>query len=116
MSTMNSVRAIIREERLPGLIRRLQEVNALRFYVTRVQALGAGLDPEDFHVSVEEGEAYTGKAVVEVLCASDEVGELTEVIRSSANTGHRGDGVIIVSEVQDVMNVRTGDHGRIALL
>ena len=116
MTEMKDVRAIVRTDCLSRLVQALKKAKATRFYVSRVHALGAGVDPEDFRVSMDEGEAYTEKSKVEFLCPADRVEELVEVVRACAQTGHRGDGVIIVSEVTDVVNVRTGDHGRVGLL
>lgn len=116
MSELRHVRAIIRTDRLSRLVQGLKKASVTRFYVSRVHALGAGVDPEEFRVSMDEGEAYTEKSKVEFLCLVDRVEELVEVIRSCAQTGHRGDGVILVSEVSDVVSVRTGDHDRVALL
>lgn len=116
MSAMKEVRAIVRTDCLSRLVQALKQTKATRFYVSRVHALGAGVDPEDFRVSMDEGEAYTEKSKIKFLCLAERVNELVEVIRVCAQTGHRGDGVIIVSEVTDVVNVRTGDHDRVALL
>ncbi|MCJ7630356.1 MAG: P-II family nitrogen regulator [Longimicrobiales bacterium] len=60
----------------------------------------------------EDGRNERGKG----HCPAERVGELVEVILVCAQTGHRGDGVIIVSEVTDVVSVRTGDHDRVAWL
>jgi nitrogen regulatory protein PII len=38
------------------------------------------------------------------------------VIRHSASTGHHGDGILIVSDLTTVVNIRTGDCDRLALL
>lgn len=113
---MKEVRAIVRTECLSRLVQALKKAKVTRFYVSRVHALGAGVDPEDFRVSMDEGEAFTEKTKVEFLCLASRMEELVELIRVCAQTGHRGDGVIIVSEVTDVVNVRTGDHDRVALL
>lgn len=113
---MKHVRGIIRLEALPRVIQTLKESNVTRLYVSRTRAMGAGVDPEDYRVSADEGETYTEKAVVEFLCAAERVGELRDVIRQAAQTGHRGDGVIIISDVFDVVSVRTGEHDRVALL
>lgn len=116
MSEMRHVTTIVRTNRLSGLVQGLKEARVTRFYVSRVHALGAGVDPEEFRVSMDEGEAYTEKSKVEFLCLVDRVGELVEVIRTCAHTGHRGDGVILVSKLSDVVSVRTGDHDLVALL
>lgn len=115
MSEMKDVRAMVRTDCVPRLARALQEAGAIRLYASEVHALGAGVDPEDYEVSANEGEAHTRKAEVEFLCPTESVDELLEVVRDCARTGHRGDGLIIVSDVTAVVNIRTGDRSRLAL-
>jgi len=116
MSGMRDIKAIIRTDRVPDLIHALKNAEVSRFYLSRIHALGTGVDPEDFRPSLDEGGIYTEKTKVEFLCRSDRVEELVETVREWAHTGRRGDGVVIVSNVTDVINVRTGDRNRIALL
>ena len=52
---------------------------------------------------------------MEFLCPAERTHPILELIREWARTGHRGDGVVIVSEVTDVVSVRTGDRERMAL-
>ena len=113
---MREIKAVVRKERLGDLVRSLQNAGASRLTVSRVHVLGAGVDPTDVQFSFDEGAAYTEKAKVEVLCPDEEVRSLLEVIREAAATGHRGDGVLIVSPVNEVTNIRTGDTGGLALL
>ena len=65
---------------------------------------------------LDDGEAYTEKAKVEFLCRAESTEEIVALIREWAHTGHRGDGVVIISDVTDVVNVRTGDRDGIALI
>lgn len=116
MDRMKDVKAIVRVDCVQDLIRALQDAEVARFYVSRVHAFGAGVDPEDFRLSMDEGGSYTEKAKVEFLCRADRTETLVGLVRDWSRTGHRGDGVVIVSDVTDVVNVRTGDHDRIALL
>lgn len=113
---MKEVTAIVRTECVPELIRALKGSEVSRFYLSRIHAVGAGVDPEDFRLSLEEGGVYTEKTKVEFLCEATRTKELVDVVRDWACTGNRGDGVVIVSDVSDVVNVRTGEHNRIALL
>lgn len=116
MSGMKDVKAVVRVDCVQELLQALKDAEVTRFYVSRVHAIGAGVDPEDYRISFDEGGPYTEKAKVEFLCRAERCGELVELVREWARTGHRGDGVVIVSDVTDVVNVRTGDHNRIALL
>lgn len=116
MNSMKDVKAMIRTDAVPDLIQALKDADVTRFYVSRVHAFGAGIDPEDFRLSLDEGGSYTEKARVEFLCRAERCQELVALVREWSRTGHRGDGVVIVTDVSDVVNVRTGDHNRIALL
>jgi len=116
MKAMKDVKAIVRTECVADLIRALKDEGVLRIYVTHVHAFGAGVDPRDLHPSMDEGEAYTEKAKVEFVCAADDVEALVEHVRQRGCTGHRGDGLVVVSDVADVVSVRTGEHDGVALL
>ena len=116
MTAMREVKAIVRTECVPDLMHALKSAEVARFYLSRIHAVGAGVDPQDFRLSLDEGGIYTEKTKIEFLCAAERVDELVEVVREWARTGHRGDGVVVVSPVTDVVNVRTGDHDRVALI
>ncbi|MCG6988409.1 MAG: P-II family nitrogen regulator [Gemmatimonadetes bacterium] len=116
MPRLKDVRAVVRTECVEDLVQALRDAEVPRFYVSHVHVLGAGIDPRSARRSPDEGAAYTEKAQVEFLCPADRADDLVELIRERACTGHRGDGVVIVSDVTDVVSVRTGEHDRIALL
>ena len=52
---------------------------------------------------------------MEVVVPDESVDDILRVIESSARTGKIGDGKIWVTEVFDVVRVRTGEHGEDAL-
>lgn len=116
MSDLKQITAIIRTECVPHLVHALQGTDVARFYLSRVHAVGAGVDPEDFRVSLDDGSVYSEKTKLEFLCPADRTEALVDVVREWARTGHRGDGVVVVSDVVDVVNVRTGDRDVVALL
>lgn len=116
MSDLREVKTIVRTETLARLLEALEDAGVTRFWVSHVHSLGAGVDPEDFRLSFEDGGTYTEKAKVEFVADASEIDALTEVIRRHGGTGHRGDGVVLVTDVADVINVRTGDRDRLALL
>lgn len=113
---MTRMTAIVRKECVHEVVHSLLGAGAPRLLVSYVHALGAGVDPEHFHLSLEEGEAYTEKAKIEVFCTPEEVDGFVEVVRQNACTGHRGDGFIAVEDVDRVVSVRTGEEGVLALL
>lgn len=116
MSDLREIKTIVRTEAVARLLEALQDAGVTRFWVSHVHSVGAGVDPEDFRVSFEDGGTYTEKAKVEFVADASHVDSLIEVVRQLGGTGHRGDGVVLVTEVAEIVNVRTGDRDRLALL
>ena len=113
---MKEIKAIVRTDRVQAVVQALDRAGAARLLVCHVHSLGAGVDPEDFRVSFEEGATYTEKCKVEVVCREDEADDIVDAITVAARTGQPGDGIIMVSDVVRVTNVRTGDEGALALV
>ena len=67
------------------------------------------------HTEVYRGAEYTVDLVpkirIEVLCEDEDTADLVDVIVKSAATGRVGDGKVWVIPVEDVVRVRTGEHG-----
>lgn len=55
------------------------------------------------------------KLRMEVVVAGKDVEGLIEAISKAAHTGEPGDGKIFVSEIKDVVRIRTGERGAVAL-
>ncbi|MGB7569962.1 MAG: P-II family nitrogen regulator [Chitinivibrionales bacterium] len=56
-----------------------------------------------------------GKVRIEVACNDDTAQSIIDVLRHAASTGNSGDGVIIVSDIQQCFRIRTGEEGPEAL-
>ena len=71
------------------------------------------------HTEVYRGAEYTvdlvPKVRLEVLVDSDVAANVADVIVQAAQTGKIGDGKVWVMPVDDVVRVRTGEHGAGAL-
>jgi len=55
------------------------------------------------------------KVRIEVLVEDDDASAVVDVITKSAQTGRIGDGKVWTIPVEDVVRVRTGEHGPDAL-
>jgi len=115
MAHMVEVRAIVRLEMLDRVVHCLRDSGVPRLTVTRVHAIGAGADPASNKLSLDEGSAYTDKAMVQFICGGDRCDMYCELIAGCARTGRRGDGIVSVHQVQAVMKIRTGAKGIDAL-
>jgi nitrogen regulatory protein P-II 1 len=55
------------------------------------------------------------KLRMEIVVAAKDVEPLIQAISKAAQTGEQGDGKIFVSEIKDVVRIRTGERGAKAL-
>jgi nitrogen regulatory protein P-II 1 len=71
------------------------------------------------HTEVYRGAEYTvdlvPKVRLEVLVEDTDVLDVVDVIVKSAQTGRIGDGKVWTTSIDDVVRVRTGEHGADAL-
>ena len=58
---------------------------------------------------------FLPKVKIEAVVADDLVEQCLEVIQKSARTGKIGDGKIFVTEVEQVIRIRTGETGEAAV-
>jgi nitrogen regulatory protein P-II 1 len=58
---------------------------------------------------------FLPKIKVEVVVSDDQLEGALEAIQTAARTGRIGDGKIFVSEVTDVIRIRTGEAGAAAV-
>jgi nitrogen regulatory protein P-II 1 len=71
------------------------------------------------HTEVYRGAEYTvdlvPKVRVEVLVDDADVADVVDVVVKSAQTGRIGDGKVWTTPIDDVVRVRTGEHGADAI-
>ncbi|NIP58523.1 MAG: hypothetical protein GWM92_09550 [Gemmatimonadetes bacterium] len=116
MGMIREIKAYVRSDCVSDVLRALRRVGGSRFYLSHVHAVGAGIDPDELRISLEEGSSYMEKVKLEILCEAEQAEALVEAIRDTACTGHRGDGVVVVGTVEETVNIRTGDRDDLALL
>jgi len=55
------------------------------------------------------------KSKLEILAPEEQVDDIIDAIMTAAHTGRIGDGKIFVLPVEDVVRIRTGEHGKEAI-
>ena len=85
--------------------------------MTVLEAKGYGR--QKGHTELYRGAEYVvdflPKIKVEVVIADDQLQAVLEVIQTAARTGRIGDGKIFVSDITDVVRIRTGESGAAAI-
>ena len=112
---MKKIEAVIRPEKLDAVKEALESAGYPGMMLTRIEGHGKqkGL------MQQFRGRAYKvemlPKYKIEVVCAGDDCSKLTEAIAGAARTGDVGDGKIFVTDIADVMRIRTGESGEVAI-
>ena len=110
---MKLVTCLLPPARLEGLKRALWDKGWRGFTVSQAQGLGlqrGSLAREDEYVS-----SFQPRVRLEVACRESELEALLELVVDSSRTGRVGDGKIFVTELTEVVRVRTGERGEAAL-
>ena len=107
---MKMITAIIRPEKLDTVKDELTKVNCKGITVTDVKGRGEQLGIEEKY----RGRSYRidllPKVKIETVIQDDIVEDVIKAICEAACTGHMGDGKIFVSNVEEVIKIRTNER------
>ncbi|MBI4459629.1 MAG: P-II family nitrogen regulator, partial [Acidobacteria bacterium] len=106
---------IIRPHKLEEVREVLDKVDVHGMTVTEVRGFGRQKGHAEHYRGVEYKAEFQPKLKLEILVRDDQVAEATKVIQEAAKTGKFGDGKIFVTDVHDVLRIRTGERGEQAL-
>jgi nitrogen regulatory protein P-II 1 len=109
------IEAIIREDKLDDVKQALHDIGIVGLNVFEVHGHGR----EGGIKLVGRAGAYfvdmLPKMQVNIVLSDHNVDRTIDTICKAAQTGRKGDGLIFVYNVEDVVRVRTGERGRDAL-
>ena len=112
---MKKVEAIIRHHKLEDVKKALTERGVAGMTITEVRGFGR----QKGHTETYRGTEYTvdflPKIKVEVVVAESKLQTVLDTIVRAAQTGQVGDGKMFVSDLVDVVRIRTGESGESAI-
>jgi nitrogen regulatory protein P-II 1 len=112
---MKLITAIIKPFKLESVKEALTAVGIEGMTVTEVKGFGR----QKGHTEVYRGSEYTvdflPKIKIEVVVSYDIKDKVVVAIVNGAKTGKIGDGKVFVSPVDDVIRIRTDEHGDAAI-
>ena len=112
---MKKIEAIIKPFKLDEVKDELNNIGVLGMTVTEVKGYGR----QKGHTELYRGAEYTvdtlPKIKLEILVDDSQTSTVTDVITKTAGTGKIGDGKIYVTDVIDVVRIRTGERGAEAI-
>jgi nitrogen regulatory protein P-II 2 len=112
---MKLVTAIVKPFRLDDVRNALGEVGIQGMTVSEVKGFGRQRGHTELYRGAEYVVDFLPKAKVEVAVSDDMVERTVEAIVESARTGKVGDGKIFVTNIEQVLRIRTGETGDSAL-
>jgi len=112
---MKLIMAVIKPFRLDDVRDALSEIGINGLTVTEVKGFGRQKGHTELYRGAEYTVDFLPKIKLEVAVPSDLVDRVIESITTAAQTGKIGDGKIIVSEIEQVTRIRTGETGPEAL-
>jgi len=112
---MKKIEAIVRPHLLEAVKNALQEAGVVGMTVSEVKGYGR----QKGHTETYRGSEYkvelVPKVKIEVAIAEELAEGAVDAVLKTAKTGKFGDGKVFVSSLEDVVRIRTGEHGEQAL-
>lgn len=113
---MKEIKAIIHPHMVHKVVHALHELEHFPgLTLLEGRGEGRGRGPGGAYVVLENDIDYHQKTVMVIVCSDERVATITETIQTAAHTGHPGDGIITVKDLEEVIRIRTGETGDIAV-
>jgi len=112
---MKKIEAIIKPFKLDEVKEALQDLGVQGMTVLEAKGYGRQKGHTELYRGAEYVVDFLPKIKVEVVVGDDQLSAALEAIQSAARTGRIGDGKMFVSEIIDVVRIRTGESGAAAI-
>ena len=108
---MKKIEAIIKPFKIDDVKEALQEIGVQGLTVLEAKGFGRQKGHTELYRGAEYVVDFLPKIKIEAVVADDQLAAALEAIQTAARTGKIGDGKIFVTDVIDVIRIRTGETG-----
>jgi len=112
---VKQITAVIKPFKLDEVREALAAVGVSGLTVTEVKGFGRQKGHTELYRGAEYVVDFLPKVKIEVVVANEVVDNAVDAIIKAARTGKIGDGKIFVTEVEQVIRIRTGETGEEAV-
>ena len=112
---MKKIEAIIKPFKLDEVREALSDIGVTGLTVTEVKGFGRQKGHTELYRGAEYVVDFLPKVKLEVVIADSLLERAMEAITTAARTGKIGDGKIFVSNMEQVVRIRTGESGETAI-
>jgi nitrogen regulatory protein PII len=112
---MKLITAVVKPFKLDDVREALSDIGVSGVTVTEVKGFGRQKGHTELYRGAEYVVDFLPKAKIEVAVADNMLEQAVEAITKAANTSKIGDGKIFVTNLEQVVRIRTGETGEEAL-
>lgn len=112
---MKKIEAIIKPFKLDEVKEALNDVGLQGITVTEAKGFGRQKGHTELYRGAEYVVDFLPKVKIEIVLGEDQVDPALEAIQNAARTGRIGDGKIFITNVEEVVRIRTGETGEAAV-
>jgi nitrogen regulatory protein P-II 1 len=112
---MKKIEAIIKPFKVEDVKHALTKIGVQGMTITEVKGFGRQKGHTEVYRGAEYKIDFLPKVKIELITTDNLAPQVIETIERSAKTGKIGDGKIFISPVEEVIRIRTGEHGRDAI-
>jgi nitrogen regulatory protein P-II 1 len=112
---MKKIEAIIKPFKLDEVKDALHEIGLQGLTVVEAKGFGRQKGHTELYRGAEYVVDFLPKVKIEVVCSDDMAERAIETITAAARTGRIGDGKIFVTDIAEVVRIRTGERGEEAV-
>ena len=112
---MKKIEAIIKPFKLEEVKENLGLIGIQGMTVVEVKGFGRQKGHTELYRGAEYIVDFLPKVKIEIVVSDDDLDKAVESIQNAAKTGRIGDGKIFVTDLEQVIRIRTGEDGEKAL-
>lgn len=112
---MKKIEAVIKPFKLDEVKEALQELGVQGMTVIEAKGYGRQKGHTELYRGAEYVVDFLPKIKIELVVSDGQLASALEAIQTAARTGRIGDGKIFVSEIAEVIRIRTGETGDLAI-
>lgn len=112
---MKKIEAVIKPFKLDEVKDALNDMGIKGMTITEVKGFGRQKGHTELYRGAEYVVDFVPKVKIEVIVPDEIADKICSVIEKTARTGKIGDGKIFISNIDDVIRIRTGQRGEEAI-
>lgn len=112
---MKLITAVVKPFTLEDIKQALEQVGVYGMTVTEIQGFGQQKGHTEVYRGAEYAVDFVPKLKIEIVVSDAQMDEVVRTVVDTARTGKIGDGKVWVTDVEELVRVRTGETGNDAL-